>query len=566
MTWLLAAVILFGCSGKIPLPDAGPKTCDDVSRFFHETLDLYQNEMDGAGREYQIEQWRQETADPSASAEKLSQSFSELQKMTYNSQILSATEGLAKSTEGLSCPMREKLLRVKGLLESSILTKEEVIRLEKENQERQDKLATQSNGFRMSVAGEKEPISRALYGKKLAAMPDRKAREVLYREFNPGRANKWLEWGFRELLKSRNAEAKAAGFPTYYEYRFFRSQLDLKNYLSMAKDVKAKLAPKVRVEVARLGRTHQIKKVEDWDLRFLREEAVSGSINELLKTLPEKTVLDVARDFWKALGIDIDSYAFMMDLFPRPGKNTHAFAMAVVFPHVNNDKVKADIRFLANLRQPVTWEDIATVIHELGHAIHAAEVKQPLGIFRGFGSVDTEAIAMTAERMASSQEFYEAALPKYAQADVKKLRPLLRKQMRAERVEQAFVLLRQVFFSDFEYEMYKNPDADFALLWSKMHEEYWGVPVEPKIAGWDIADHFISSPVYIENYAIGILMVEQLYEGILRDFKTSYNSVKLGDKLRSQYFAPGQEFSYLDLVQHFSGQPLSAAAALKLLD
>ena len=67
-----------------------------------------------------------------------------------------------------------------------------------------------------------------------------------------------------------------------------------------------------------------------------------------------------------------------MDLYPRPGKNTHAFAMAIVLPHVDEKlqvlpEPKPDIRFLANLKQPVKWEDVSTVIHELGHAVHAAE-------------------------------------------------------------------------------------------------------------------------------------------------------------------------------------------------
>jgi oligoendopeptidase F len=318
-----------------------------------------------------------------------------------------------------------------------------------------------------------------------------------------------------------------------------------------------------------LGKQNKISKVEAWDLGYLREKASSGEINEFLKNVPETAVLEMARKFYSSLGIDIDSYQFTMDLFPRPGKNTHAFAMGVVAPHVDVQgkllsEPKADIRFLANLKQPVKWDDTSTVIHELGHAIHYGEIRQPLGIFRGFGSVETEAIAMTLERMADSKEFIENVIPQFASIPKSKLQPLLKKQLKAAQVEQAFVLLRQIFFSDFEHEIYVNPDQDYSALWSKMHQEYWGVEVPVENADWDV-EHFLMAPVYVQNYAIGILMVEQFYESILKDFKTSYQSPKIGDKLRSHYFAPGLEHDYLTLTLIFTGKPLTAAAALGLI-
>lgn len=569
----LLFIVVISCSSTKPKLAEGPQSCDDIKKFFATDLNAYQKRMDEVLKDYQEEQWRVETANPKADQERMSKLFGKVQTVSYDRDILAAVKAMDKATEALKvteCPMRQKLIRVKGMLEAGILTDEAVVKLEKENQDKQDALTNKSNAFRMAVPGEKEPISRALYGKKLAATEDRPQREKLYKGFNVERAKKWVEWGFRDLLKARNAEGKAAGYPSYYEYRFFRGQLDFNNYRSMVTEIKTKLAPKIRRAVQAMGGRRKIRKVEDWDLRYLREKEASGEVNELLKHLPEAAALEIARDFWKALGIDIDSYKFTMDLYPRPGKNTHAFAMSVVFPQVD-DSLKVlpeppmDVRFLANLKKPVKWEDVSTVIHELGHAVHAAEVRQPLAIFRGIGSVDTEAIAMTFERMAASQEFFEDSLTKHAKVEVAKIRPKLLKQVKAQRAEQAFVLLRQVFFSDVEYEMYKNPDADFGELWSKMHRDYWGVEVDPKLAAWDV-EHFVMAPVYVENYAIGITMVEQFYELIRRDFKTSYKSIELGDRLRRSYFRAGQEFSYLDLVEIFTGKPLTAKAALKLLD
>jgi oligoendopeptidase F len=578
--WLFMFPLVFACTsqevvqvGAYNGAEAGDLICRGVTSFLEIKLEKYQNDVDQASRDYQIEQWRVETADPQASQENLSKLFEALQAISYNSEVLNSTRGLVSTASVLTpqeCPNYSKLVRAKQLLETTILTDSKVVQKEKENQDRQDAMMNQSNGFRIEIPGEKEPVSKALYGKKLRSLEERKARQELYQKYNSARAKKWTEWGFKELIKARNEEGQLAGFKNYYEYRYFRNQLDYKNYRAQVQEIKTKLAPKVRKALAKLGKQFKIDKVEAWDMGYLREKSASGEVNNFLQKVPEAAVLDMARTFYSKLGINIDSYQFAMDLYPRPGKNTHAFAMGVVAPHVDTQgnllaEPKADIRFLANLKQPVKWDDTSTVIHELGHAIHFGEIRQPVGILRGFGSVETEAIAMTLERMTDSSEFLESVLPEFTGVSKSKLKPILKKQAKAAQLEQAFVLLRQVFFSDFEHEVYLNPEQDYAALWSKMHQEYWGVAVPVELADWDV-EHFLMAPVYVQNYAIGILMVEQIYESIVKDFKTSYKTTKIGDKLRAKYFAPGLEYDYLTLTQGFTGKPLTAEAALRLIN
>lgn len=572
---LLALVLLPACTSSSlkrerVLAQYPLNTCEAIHTAFREDLTKYADGVEQISKEYQDEQWRVETADPKASNEKMSQLFAALQEKMYDKAVLEQVTQLWNATKELKdCPLREKLTRAKTLLETSILVDEKVIRKEKENTDKKDAMVNKSNAFRISVEGEKEPISKALFTKKMGSTTDRAAREKLYQAHSVARSRAWLGWGFKDLIHSRNEEARLAGFDNYYTYQFFRNQLDLKNYRALVKEIKTKLAPKVRKRIQKWGKAEGISKVEGWDLRYLREKSSSGEINDFLKELPENAVLDLAKRFYSALGIDVDAYRFTMDLYPRPGKNTHAFAMGLVAPHVNEKgevlpEPKSDIRFLANLKKPVIWDDIGTVIHELGHAIHFGEIRQPQAIFRGFGSVETEAIAMTVERMADSDEFLEKVLPEFTAVSLEKLKPVLKKHVEAARVEQAFVLVRQVFFSDFEYEIYNNPDQDFATLWRKMHQQYWGVDILEEHSDWDV-EHFLMAPIYVQNYAIGIVMVEQLYASLLKEFKTSYRSTKLGDKLKSVYFAPGLEYNYLDLTKRFTGAPLSASAALKLI-
>ena len=547
--------------------------CASIKKLFDTELNDFQNKLDKASKDYQLEQWKVEANDAGASPDKMGTLFEAYQKVAYDQEILNKTLGLWKQVKDKSltdCSWKKRLERAKQLLETGILTKKEVIQKEKENQDKQDALANKSNAFRITIPGEAEPISRALLSKRIGSTDDRKIRESLFKQFNSSRAKAWLDWGFRDLIQSRNEEARLAGFKNYYEYRFFRNQLNLDNYLANVREVKLKLAPKIRIILKKWAKEHGISKPEAWDVRYLREKSSSGEVNQLFKDFPETEVMQVAKQFYSSLGIDVDSYGFMMDLYPRPGKNTHAFAMGIVASHVTEkgevlSEPKPDIRFLANLKKPVQWDDISTIIHELGHAIHFGEVRQPVSLFRGFGSVETEAIAMTLERMADSAEFLEDALPRFTSIDKSGIQALVAKQDKTTRIEQAFVLLRQVLFSEFERLAYLNPNQDFGKLWSKLFNEYWGISLETQYSDWDV-DHFVMAPVYVQNYAIGILMVQQFYQSILKDFGTAYRSKAIGDKLRSKYFAPGTEFDYLELTKGFTGRPLEAKAALTLLE
>jgi Zn-dependent oligopeptidase len=573
------AVLVSSCVATQEVQKDGPRVftdegskCHRLKNLFTDILENYQNRIDIASQNYQIEQWKLETADVTASDEKLSQLFAELQRVTYDPDILKSVRKAQKDAAEVNDNCRYKTLypRAKELLETTILTDPKVIQKEKENADLQEMLVKKSNAFRISLPGEAEPVSEAIFQKELAATESRKKREDLYKLFNFARALKWQEWGFKNLVIARNEEAKLAGFKNYYEYRFSRNQLNLENYRNMVKVLKEQFSPKVRKAVENVATKLGIKEMEPWDFRYVRERAANGRLDEYLKSVGENLPLNLAKKFYGELGFTIDDYKFKMDLFPRNGKNTHAFAMSVMFPRVDQKgdllpEPPMDIRFLANLKKPVEWEDVRTVIHEMGHAVNFVEVRQPYGIFRGTDSVETEAIAMTMERMATTPEFMGATLPSEIGVSLPELSLVLQQEEIAAKTEQAITLLRQVFFSDFEYEIYKDPEQDFAELWSRLNKEYWGFDILPFYADWDI-DHFLSSPVYVQNYAIGILMVEQIYESILHEFHTSYRSKDLGTKLREIYFKPGEQYDYQDLTRRFTGKNLSAESAMKLLD
>jgi len=566
-----------GCSSRSVLTgeeaSQPPLACKKVEDFFTHDLARYQQRVDDAGFSYQDEQWKVETAAKEASLKKLAFHYEVLQKAIYNQSMVDQVNRLHEQVEKLDlkdCVWAGRLKRVKQVFQATILTDAAIVAKERENQEWQDRLQKESNGFRVTLPDESEPLSMALFSKKLSSTGDRTTREKLYKEFGSRRAKKWIEIGFRDLIKSRNEEAQLAGFKDYYAYRFSRNQLDLNGYWEIVTELKQKLAPKAHQVLKELGSQHGVPKVEPWDFRYLREQSASGGLNPWFSQLPESAAMDVARKFYAELGFNVDEYGFRTDLTPRPGKNTHAFAMALIFPHTDNEgqllrEPAADIRFLANLKKPVKWEDISTIIHELGHAIHAGEVRQPVAIFRGFDSVPTESIAMVLERFANTAQFLGDTLTEFAKVPSRDSASALKRHAKSARLEQALTLLRQVMFSEFERSMYTDPDSDYAGTWAKLAKEYWNIDVAPEYADWDI-EHFLMAPVYVENYALGILTVEQAYDLLGGEYSSLSSKRLLGDRIRDTWFHPGSEFDYLTLVEKLTQKKLSAQAALKLLD
>ncbi len=574
---VVSIALLVGCSSRSVITGEEANqpelACKKIADFFSYDLSRYQERVDDASVSYQEEQWKVETAAKDASMKKMAFLFETYQKAVYDQGIVDQVNRLSDQVEKLQlkdCVWATRLKRVRNVFQANILTDPKVMAREKENQEWQDKLQKESNAFRITLPDETEPLSMALFSKKVASTGDRATRESLYKSYGSLRAKKWLEVGFRDLVKSRNAEAQAAGFPDYYTYRFSRNLLDLNNYWSIVAELKQKLAPKAQQVIKELGTQHGITKVEPWDLRYLREQSSTGGLNPWFAQLSETGPMDIARKFYSELGFDIDEYGFKTDLTPRPGKNTHAFAMALVFPRTDTDgqllrEPAADIRFLANLKKPVKWEDVSTLIHELGHAIHAAEVRQPVAIFRGFDSVPTESIAMALERFANTALFLGDALTEFCKVPSRDSATQLKRHAKTARLEQALTLLRQVMFSEFERSIYTNPESDYAETWSKLSKEYWNIDVPVENADWDI-EHFMMAPVYVENYALGILTVEQVYDALGNEYSSLSKKRLLGDRIRDTWFHPGTEFDYLQLVENLTQKKLSAEAALKLLD
>jgi len=154
-------------------------------------------------------------------------------------------------------------------------------------------------------------------------------------------------------------------------------------------------------------------------------------------------------------------------------------------------------------------DDVGTLAHELGHAIHAMLAAQH-SLFTFHSSLPLAETAST---------FGEMMLLDRLLAEEKD--PAVRRDMLFRQVDDAYmVIMRQAFFAMFERQAHemvmKNATVDdLAVAYRANIEEQFGDSLE--IADefkweWVVIPHFYSTPFYVYAYAFGQLLVLSLYQ------------------------------------------------------
>ena len=365
------------------------------------------------------------------------------------------------------------------------------------------------------------------------------------------------------LVKKRNEIAKDLGFKNYHEMSLTLGEQDPKviselfdQLNSLTKSAFAEVKNDIDNYFVTYYNLKSKAELMPWNYqnRFFQEAPKIYAV-DLDKFYKDKKIEQLTSTFYAGIGLPIDDMLINSDLFPKEGKNQHAFCT-----DIDN---KGDVRVLCNITPNSNWMN--TMLHEFGHAVYDKNIDTTLPfILRDPAhTFTTEAIAMMFGRFASNPQWLKDNLG-ISDEEKTKIAENCFKTLRLEQL--VFSRWAQVMYR-FEKSMYDNPDQDLNKLWWDLAEKYQLLkrPEGRNEPDWATKIHIASYPCYYHNYLLGELLASQLYNHIVGtilksdDFKfQSFTGKKeVGEYLKKNIFMPGSKYYWNDMIEKTTGEKLT---------
>jgi peptidyl-dipeptidase A len=278
---------------------------------------------------------------------------------------------------------------------------------------------------------------------------------------------------------------------------------------------------------------------------FFQEPPPEGSVN-LDPLFAGKDVIELSRRTFDGLELEVDGVLGRSDLYPRAGKNQHAFCLDV-------DRA-GDTRILANVVDNYDWAQ--TMLHELGHGVYNLGFDDGLPwLLRDTHLVTTEASAILFGALAGDREWLERVLGLDA-AEARELES----RLLAARAAELLVFTRWVLvMTGFERVLYGDPEADLDAAWWELVSRHQLVtPPDGRGApDWAAKIHIAVAPVYYHTYLYGAITAAQLRDALTAAHGGLVDRPEAGAVLVQKLFAPGLSVRWDRLVEQASGAPLS---------
>ena len=183
-------------------------------------------------------------------------------------------------------------------------------------------------------------------------------------------------------------------------------------------------------------------------------------LDEFYRGKTKEDIVEIARVFYRGIGLPVDDVLKRSDLYERPGKNQHAFCTSI--------NRAADVRTLCNIKPTSEW--MQTALHELGHAVYDLHVNRrlPYNLREPAQAFTTEGVAMLFGALGENPSWLVACLGA-DKAQVERLAGAIRQQRRRQQLIFARWTLVMLHF---EKDLYENPQQDLDALWWKYAQRY----------------------------------------------------------------------------------------------
>jgi peptidyl-dipeptidase A len=360
----------------------------------------------------------------------------------------------------------------------------------------------------------------------------------------------------RQLAHVRNEAARAIGFDDYWHSQLLLDELDPARLIQTLDEVEARTRKPFQAMKRDLD-SHLARrfKIAQRDLRpwhyadpFFQEtpEVFAPPADPLYA---ESDVVEFSAETYRQLGFrNIDAILSRSDLYPRAGKNQHAYAVDI-------DR-EGDVRTFLNVERNARW--MGTLLHELGHTIYQDGIDRtelPFDLRDDPQGFLNEGFAMFCEQPMTDPDWLHdmVSLPS---SEAERLGPQLARQDTASLLAFVRWCLTIVHF---ERSFYADPDQGLNALWWDLEERFQQIPrPEGRDApDWAAKIHVATAPVYYQKYLLGRLFSSQLTRKMDADLGGWWpGRPESGEYIKRELFMPGARYPWPELVERVTGQPL----------
>jgi len=377
-----------------------------------------------------------------------------------------------------------------------------------------------------------------------------------------------LDNGFLEIVKKRNAFARAQGFPNYFDFKVQKNeQMSADHLFGILEDFENRTRDANLRALDDLVRTHGADARQGWNLRFYVSGDTTRQIDPYLSF--KKGLERWVRSF-RHLGIAYRGATMQLDLLERKGKYQNGFCHGPIpsFFDAKQKWVAGQINFTANAQPNQVGSGaraINTLFHEGGHAAHFANVTLNSPCFSQEFAPTSMAYAETQSMFCDSLLDDADWLKRYAHDANGHPIPdaLIHARIQSAQPFAAFNERSILVVPYFERALYQMPESDLSaeavLALARASElRILGVQVSPRplLA----IPHLLNqeSAAAYHGYLLANMAVYQTRAYFEKTYGYLTDNPAIGPALAKHYWARGNSIDHNATLLSLTGEPFNA--------